>query len=167
MELVAQESGVPRPLGESAISDKEPSTSAPATFALMPSPLGVPAQGTVESLSTKGSMWGWALERRQRERKRRATTAMEQRTAAAPTELPIISVLSLPTEDDAINGVCETEEDDTEEYPDVEDGLQDTREELGRVLCGIAGELAVDVIGDVVSWVVVVVCEVFEYAVSI
>lgn len=92
---------------------------------------------------------------------------MEQRTAAAPTELPIISVLSLPTEDDAINGVCETEEDDTEEYPDVEDRLQDTREELGRVLCGIAGELAVDVIGDVVSWMVVVVCEVFEYAVSI
>lgn len=92
---------------------------------------------------------------------------MEQRTAAAPTELPIISVLSLPTEDDAINGVCETEEDDTEEYPDVEDRLPDTREEPGRVLCGIAGELAVDVIGDVVSWVVVVVCEVFEYAVSI
>lgn len=92
---------------------------------------------------------------------------MEQRTAAAPTELPIISVLSLPNEDDAFNGICEEERDDTEEYPDVEDKLPGIGEEVGRALCGIGGAVAVEVISDVAGWMVEVVCEVFEYTVSI
>lgn len=87
---------------------------------------------------------------------------MEQKTAAAPTEPPIINVLSLPTKDDEVSEFGETEADDTEEYPGVEDDLSCVREDLGRMPYDIGEKVAVDVIGNVVNRMVEVVCGVLE-----
>lgn len=64
--------------------------------------------------------------------------AIEQRVAAAPTELPIINVLPLVVEDDASTGVVETG-DHVEEYTGTEDDCSGICEELGRVPGNVGG----------------------------
>lgn len=64
--------------------------------------------------------------------------AIEQRVAAAPTELPIINVLSLVVEDDATIEVGETE-DNVEEYTGTKDDCSGICEELGRVPGNVRG----------------------------